>query len=617
MSFSLNKDTLPVSTLPYQQYTSPPTQEHPSRPGSPGGSEGLPPRRTSAAGGPSSPRNDSLPVRQPSSPRLEIVIDTAPIARPLHSRAEARRSIGPASSFEGAVSVKNGRLHSPQPQINALLRYANLDPAPFKLGAPVPLTLTLDPGIAWMHTELDRALTVTEVPLRPSENTPLLGQGAMHEMNANLLAMHMQEMLQHTGGARSNVALHLLNGQGMSMHEAFAGLRPSISSPHAGLSEAIQQKVDGDADLRARLAAASMLQIATRKETDLTGLAGSLTVSAGIGTAWEVLASPAIALAMEAALAGTGLSAPTRALLGTVGKLALDSAPPLVIETLDNLFVLAIIEKMKGNKDHKMLDKLPEALTAGAISMFLSVPNNLADTFKTSVQWLDSLLTLGTNQVAVAGASSGVPPAIQCDMENLHAAAVAHLASGKLVLPEGKDLVAHGEELARRAVAVDPGTSIATQSVAVAAIAGTIPPLLGKDVSNLLDDSTLRIVRNVLFQPIEAISMNTLVPLARLGVPGVMKSDQSKHAGLVQLVLEKAGAGSREGAAPIRAQDLDAIYKPEILGRVGQGIANGINGGLAGARSLVARTGLMKPPQERLVDRLDIEAIRRAQTSPV
>lgn len=617
MSFSLNKDTLPVSTLSYQQYTLPPTtQERPSRPSSPGDSQGLSPRRNSPAG-PLSPRADSLPVQQRSSPRLEIVIDTAPIVRPLHSRAEARQSIGPASSFEGNVSVKDGRLHSPQPQINALLRYANLDPAPFKLGAPVPLTLTLDPGIAWMQTELGSALTVTELPLRPRENTPLLGQGATHEMDAKLLAMHMQEMLQQTGGARSNVALHLPNGQGTSVHEAFAGLRPGISSPHAGLSEAIQQKVDGDADLRTKLAAASMLQIATRKETDLAGLAGSLTVSAGIGTAWEVLASPAITLAMEAALTSMGMNAPTRLILGTLGKLALDSIPPLVIETLDNLFVLAIIEKMKGNTEHKMLDKLPEAITAGTISMFLSVPNNVADTFKTSVQWLDSLLTLGTNQVAVAGASSGVPPAIKSDMENLHAAAVAHLVSGKLVLPEGKDLVAHGEELARRAVAVDPGTSIATQSVAVAAIAGTIPPLLGKEFFNLLDDSTLRIVRNVLFQPIEAISMNTLVPLAQLGVPGVIKSDQSKHAGLVKLVLEKAGAGPEGRAAPIRAQDLDAIYKPEILGRMGLGIANGINGGLAGARSLIAKTGLVNPPQEPLVNRLDIEAIRREHTSPV
>jgi hypothetical protein len=612
MPTPIKPNTLPIST--YQEYTAPLPQSPAPQPSSLDAPAGLPSRRTSPSG-PVSPRTSSLAALQSPSPKLEIVIDPTTVARALHSRAEARSAIGPASSFEGEVSVKDGRLHSPQPQINALLRYARLDPAQVMLGGPVPLTLTLDPGIARLHDDLQETLAVKKLAVRPRESTPLMG-GATYEVEVKLLALHMHEMLQE-GGARSNVAVHLPDGRGVSMHDALAGMRPSIASPHAALADAIQQKVDADPDLRAKLAAASMLQIATRKETDMVGLAGSLTVSTGIGTAWEMLASPAVALAMEAALASTGMSAPTRAILSTLGKLALDSAPPLVIETLDNLFVLAIIEKMKGNAEHKMLDKLPEALTAGAISMFLSVPNNVADTFKTSVKWLDSLLTLATNQVAVAGASSGVPPAVKRDMEHMHAAAVVHLASGKLVLPEGKDLVAHGQELARRAVAMDPGTSIATQSVAVAAIAGAVPPLLGKDFANLLDDSTLRIVRDVLFQPIEAISMNLLVPLARMGVPGVMKSDQSKHAGLVELVLDKAGTGPEGRAAPIRAPDLDALFGPEILGRMGQGVADGINGALAGARAVVAKVGLMQPSQGRLVDQLDIEAIRREQTSPV
>jgi hypothetical protein len=612
MPTPINPNTLPVST--YQEYTAPLPQGPAPQSSSLDAPAGLPSRRTSP-NGPVSPRTSSLAALQSPSPELEIVIDPTTVARALHSRAEARSAIGPASSFEGEVSVKDGRLHSPQPQINALLRYARLDPAQVMLGGPVPLTLTLDPGIARLHDDLQETLAVKALAVRPRENTPLIG-GATYDVKVELLALHMHEMLQE-GGARSNVAVHLPDGRGVSVHDALASMRPSIASPHAALADAIQQKVDADPDLRAKLAAASMLQIATRKETDMVGLAGSLTVSAGIGTAWETLASPAVALAMEAALASTGMSAPTRAILSTLGKLALDSAPPLVIETLDNLFVLAIIEKMKGNAEHRMLDKLPEALTAGAISMFLSVPNNVADTFKTSVKWLDSLLTLATNQVAVAGASSGVPPAVKRDMEHMHAAAVAHLASGKLVLPEGKDLVAHGQELARRAVAMDPGTSIATQSVAVAAIAGTIPPLLGKDFANLLDDATLRIVRDVLFQPIEAISMNLLVPLARMGVPGVVKSDQSKHTGLVQLVLDKAGTGPGGRAAPIRAQDLDALFGPQILDRMGQGVADGINGTLAGARAVAAKVGLMQPSQGRLVDQLDIEAIRREQTSPV
>ena len=85
-----------------------------------------------------------------------------------------------------------------------------------------------------------------------------------------------------------------------------------------------------------------------------------------------------------------------------------------------------------------LMEKLPEGMRAGMISAFLSVPANLADIYKTTSGLLNGALALGTNQLAVFGAASGVPPGIQQDMEHTHAAVVSHLAGGQLALPEGK-----------------------------------------------------------------------------------------------------------------------------------------------------------------------------------
>ena len=147
--------------------------------------------------------------------------------------------------------------------------------------------------------------------------------------------------------------------------------------------------------------------------------------------------------------------------------------------------------------------------------------------------------------------------------------------------------------------------------------AGAVPAILSKDVLDLMDESDLRIMRSVLFQPIEAISMNSLALLSKVGVPGLMKSDPSKIAALTELVLKRADAGPQGREAPIKAAEFDAIFKPEILGRLGQRITDGINGGLAAPRSLLAKTGLVNPPQEPLVNRLDLDAIRNEHTSMV
>ncbi len=578
--------------------------------------------------GPASPRLAGAPLASATHPSDQVATPAHAVEGVLRNLLDAIKRIGSAGSFEGEVSVKEGRFVSDQPQINALLGYAKLNPSNFVLNGKESLTLTLDPAIGELRETLDAALTVETVKVKPGEGTPLLAENT-ENAGSNLLIVHMQEMLQK-GRAASNVNVASEDGGSLRIADIFASRSPSISSSNGALAEAILQKIDEDPDLKIKLAAASMLQVATTKRTSLTGLAISLLVSAGVGTLWELQAYPRLLAMMTDKLAAMDLSSGAQEALTTLGDLMLRAFPNVVIEPIDTASVLFSGDEMKGTTDTagsangvfaKLKEKLPDGMRAGMISAGASVPANLADLYKTHIRALDGASALGANQLAVFGAASGVPPGLKEDMEHTHAAVVSHLAGGQLALPEGKvadkDIIAHGRELAQRALAVDPGTAILTQAMAVSSIAGTLPAILGKDVLNAVGESKLRMVRSGLFQPIEAISMNSLALLSKVGVPGLMQSDPSKLAALTELVLKKADAGPQGREAPIQAAEFDAIFKPEILGRVGQHITNGINGSLAGAHSMVAKTHLINPPQRPLVDRLDIEATRREHTSPV
>jgi hypothetical protein len=645
MSLSIRPQT-PSTSLPDERI--PLLSQPPSpRATSSGASPGIPASRTSPGGG-AAPRQNVLALHQPPSPRHEVVIDIgevglasphpagAPPGQAIHPSDQAAirthvaghlarnvldaiKRIGSAGSFEGKVSVKEGRFVSDQPQINALLGYAKLNPGDFVLTGKESLTLKLDPAIAELHKTLKDALTVKKVMVRPGEGTPLPADNT-EDLGSNLLIVHLQELLQN-GRAASNVKVASGDGASLRIADVFAGRSPSISSSNEALAGALRQKVDGDTDLKIKLAAASMLQVATTKHTSLKGLAVSLFVSALIGTLWELKAYPYLATKMKAGLAALNLSSRVREALTTTGDLLLRAVPNATIEPVDTASVLFSGEEMQGGEDASLMAKLPEGLHAGMISAFLGVPANLVDIYKATSDLVKGALAVGTNQLAVFGAASGVPPGIKRDMEHTHAAVVSHLAGGQLALPEGKaegkDLIAHGRELAQRALAVDPGTAILTQSMAVSSIAGAVPAILSSDVLNLLDESPLRIMRSVLFQPIEAISMNSLALLSKVGIPGLMKSDPSKIAALTELVLKKADAGPQGGEAQIKAAEFDAIFKPEILGRMGQHITDGINSSLAAPRNLVAKTGLATPSPEPLVNRLDLDAIRREHTSMV
>jgi hypothetical protein len=588
----------------------------------------------------SRPRGDVLPVSPaPLDAAPPHLVSPAPLdAAPPHmvlavlgrnrSPADAKALIGTAGSFSGRVEMKQGQLTSPQPVIDALLKHARNELAGITLDGPASLTLTLDPRARRACDLMVARCKIEKVDVLVNDQSPLLA-GGTEPIKGNVLIPLLQQVIMNGRAAfgeharitidLGNMDLHdflsglLLQGQSIHLHDYLARLNPSVTSDHDALAGAIGQKITDDPDLRAKLAAASLLQIATKKEIVLGGLMGSLTVSSGLGSAWELAAAPAVKAVAKKLLEHAGLPSPTQVALSYAG---IDSIPPMIIEALDTMCVLSILKTMKGEKDWTFKGLIPKALKAGAISSALSVPNNVMQYLSTGSKAADLAINAVTTEAAIFGAASGVPMEIEEDNDNLRAALVQGHNDGLLApLPQGADPRQHVAEMTQRALDVDPGTSLAQKSMAVAATVGMVPLLLSDKALNLVPESVLRIVRSTVFNPIEAIALGALVLGARAKLPGVFTSDHDKHADLTRLILQRAADGPGGGERPIQAQELDRIFNPpqELLRRVGTALSTGINtmvGVPAKGVQLLATTLGLANDSPSLEQRLPYEQMR-------
>ena len=542
-----------------------------------------------------------------------VAIHIAPAS---HNPADALAQIGKAGSFSGSVEMKHGRLTSRQPVVDALLQHARSELADLKLDGPASLSLTLDPGARQMYEVLQERCAVEAVDVTVNERSPLLAQGK-EPIEGNVLIPLLQAVIMNGRQAFGDNARIEVDGRSLHMHDYLATLQPSVASDHAALAQPIDAKIAADPDLRAKLAAASLLQIATKKNFALGGLMGSLAVSAGLGTAWELAAAPRIKAAGLKLLQQAGLPSPTRALLTAVMGTGVDSIPPVVIESMDTLCVLSILKTMKGDKDWSLKALVPNALKAGVISSVLSIPNNSMQYWGTGSKAGDLAIGTVTTEAAIFGAASGVPMEIKENKDHLQAALVQSHGDGLFApLPEGANPQKHVAGMTQRALDVDPSTSLAQKSMAVAATVGMVPLILSDKALNLVSESVLRIVRSTVFNPIEAIALNALVLSARAKLPGIFTSDHDKHTDLARLVVQRAAAGPGGGESPIQPKELDRIFNPpqEVLGRAGTFLATAINTGMGGVQSLAAKVGLAKGSAD-LEQRLPYEAIRKHGTA--
>ncbi|MFA1030731.1 XopB/HopD1 family type III secretion system effector [Pseudomonas syringae] len=504
----------------------------------------------------------------------------------LSSRAHSRPPSQPEPVHIGSVRRDSGSLVSDNPVVHALLAFAQADQAfPPQAASIDGVQLEMRPtrDIEKALEEFKGAFTVEKAQLMSGANS---SERVDEDVNADI---HIPLLLKAIERGASAFGPNASIGQN-SAKAFLASCAPKITSNDDFLSEFINQKLKGNGDLQVRLGAQELLHVATKKEFQLGGLVGSIGVSSILGSAWELGASELL----KNAIFGKNFS-PSQYALQLAG---IDSVPPLIIESLDTMCVLAIIKGMKG-EEWSMSDLLPKALKAGAISSVVSFPNNVLQYagFKSRVG--DLAANSVATEAAIFGTASGIPPEVKESEELMRAGLFQSMKDGVMAHPgEGVDTKETIERMTRHALDIAPGESTAVKSMGLASIVGMIPLIASNKATGLLSEQVLRIFRSAVFNPIEAIALNALALGGRVNVPGLFDSDNAKHARVVQTILARASQQMEAGDRNISAEELHQMLAPrsEFLRHVGSAIVNGMNASFEAIPALVRKLGYGEAP---------------------
>ncbi|MFC0156258.1 XopB/HopD1 family type III secretion system effector [Xanthomonas dyei] len=547
-----------------------------------------PPRRRGTSSGSTSPKSTRQGSGHTDNSGLEtpLLISSTGLQKP---------------RYTGLVRRESSRLVSADPVVHALLSFAQVDqPFPSQVastdGVRLELVSRRDPEKAL--EEFKDAFTVETAQLMSAADS---SERTSEQIDADIHIPLLLKAIERGSAAFGPSALiEMADGSQISAKAFLASCAPDVMSNDDVLSAFINQKLKGDEDLQVRLGAQELLYVATKKEFQLGGLAGSIGVSSVIGSAWELGASELL----KKAIFGNNFS-PSQYALQLAG---IDSVPPLIIETMDTMFVLAIIKGMKG-EDWSMRDLLPKAMKAGAISSVVSFPNNVLQYtgFKSGAGDLAANAT--TTEAAIFGAASGIPPEVKESEELMRAGLFQSIKDGVMAHPGQKMGPEEAiEQMTRHALDVAPGESTAVKSMGLASIVGMIPLIAGSKATGLLSEKVLRIFRSTVFNPIEAIALNALALGGRVHVPGLFESDNAKHARVVQTILARASEEMESGAREITAEELHQILAPksEFLRHVGTAIVKGMNASFEALPALARKLGYGDTPLTKRIPYQDL-----------
>ncbi|MFA0924069.1 XopB/HopD1 family type III secretion system effector [Xanthomonas fragariae] len=501
----------------------------------------------------------------------------------------------------GSVHRKDGRVISDHPVVQAMLSFVQADQAlPPQAasikGVKLEIRPRRDPEKAL--EEFKAAFTVEKAQLMPDADS---SERVSEEINADIHIPLLLKAIERGAAAfGSGAMIEAPDGSQISAKAFLASCAPTITSNDDVLAEFVNQKLEKDDDLKVRLGAEELLHAATKKHFQLGGLAGSIGVSSILGSAWELGAAEVL----KNAVFGKGFS-PSKNALQLAG---IDSVPPLLIETMDTMCVLAIVKGMKG-EDWSMRDLLPKAMKAGAISSVVSFPNNLLQYtgFKSRVG--DFAANTATTEAAIFGAASGIPPELKESEEVMRAGLFQSMKDGVIAHPgEGMGAKEAIEQMTRHALDVAPGESTAVKSMGLASIVGMIPLIASKKATGLLSEKILRIFRSTVFNPIEAIALNALALGGRVQVPGLFDSDNAKHARVVQTILARASQNMESGTREITAEELHRTLAPrsELLRHVGSAIVRGMNASFEALPALARMLGYGEAPLAERIPYQDV-----------
>ncbi|MFD2426158.1 hypothetical protein ACFSUI_21360 [Ralstonia solanacearum] len=290
--------------------------------------------------------------------------------------------------------------------------------------------------------------------------------------------------------------------------------------------------------------------------------------------------------------------------------------PSAIIEIADSAIVLSAVKAMNhaaASFLQRLREALPDATVAGIKSSVGAYANNLMQYVSTGSSRADLALNTMTTEVAILSAASGIPGEVKENEANLKAAVLEHIRDGLLAAPPREPHMSpeqytaqvkkHVEQLTQRALDMSPGDGIAQKSLAFASIVGLIPLLLSDKVTNLVPESTLRIMRSTMFNPIEAIGMNVLVLASKINIPGLMNSDAQKHKQVMNRILQEATLGK-----PLQDGDVHKLFQQwDALNRAGRVILDGMSLTMDALPNKVAR--MIKGDPAPLPQRIAYESI--------
>ncbi len=378
----------------------------------------------------------------------------------------------------------------------------------------------------------------------------------------------------------------------------------------------LEENIKNNPDLKTRLGAAALLKMATEKEFTPGPLAGSAITSFLLGFVFESMPKYALVTLAAKGFFGEGFS-PTKYAFQLAG---LHSIPSFLIEGIDTLFVQAMLKTM-NKEEWTFKDLIPNAIKGGLLASAGSYFNNVLEYKSTGSHAGDLALNTLTTEVAVLSAGSGVPMEVKENEAKMNAALTQAIQDGLLEpVPEDKNAEEYIKRFSQQVRSIIPGDSIAEKSITFAAIMGIIPLILSGKVTDWVPEHYLNTLRLTLFNPIEAIAINSLTATSKFGgMFGLLTSDDQKHTQLAKLIINKNNVnekqkeeGNPEKNMEISDKQLEDIFHPPVergFQQIGRGVINGISSLFSTIPTLAHTLGIKN--DSRIGQRIPYENLKR------
>ncbi len=562
-------------------------------------------------------------------------------------------------ALKGAVARgDDGRLHSPDKAIDAVLRFVQAKPAYQEAAARLALSpdaelrLPLEADILLNAWEFAAGCKVRALHLGGAGSEP-------EEADIDLSTYAAREAIKKGARAfgadasfRPITVEDVTNGDASDVDPAtralVEGLGPHPRSAPFSFLQGVRYQADSNDDnlkalvgkalsdhdpatleLRGRMGAQAVNAVLTQKHfTPELGwaMAASLIGSGGIAFALDVLAWAAVRAAVAEKY---GEHHP----ITNMTEVLLTSLTAALAETADSCVIKRLLGTFRGEpllprSVAEVLKDLKDSAIAGSIAAVGAIPNNAT---ALSQRWSMMPVSAITNQIGLSTSGAMVPFEVAAGHEEMAAGALERMNEGffpvpRMTLAPGasdaqlhRALSEHVKEDTRAALEVAPGHGLAINSMGIGSVI-SLAAFVPVDImsrARLLPQVVQKIVTIMMNTPTEVLSLGTGILTGNYlgGLGGKLTTDEEKNRLVVELIARKAverlskAQSGEEGSIDITEEELRAIEHPSLALTFPAGRA--IVGAMNGMVDMLARAwgALRGSPSQDLAEKVDIDAL--------